>query len=215
MGFIYKITNKINQKVYIGKTTKTVLSRWKEHCCDYKKPRNEKRPLYDAMCKYGLENFYVEEIEECDDSCLEEREQFWIKTYNSYIGFANSNGYNATLGGDGKIIKDEKKILQVFNQTQDTNLTAAECNTSPETVRKILHNNGIEKTRVFINPVKMWDLKTGVLIKEFQNQSEAARWIQEQGLTVSTDYKKVSYILGRAIRDRNGIAYGYKWTKQD
>lgn len=49
MAFIYKITNKINGKIYIGKTLKTIEGRWKEHLKDYKRPRFEKRPLYSAM----------------------------------------------------------------------------------------------------------------------------------------------------------------------
>ena len=59
-GYIYKITNLINQKAYIGKTTSTIEKRWKEHCQDYKRRQYEKRPLYDAMNKYGIENFSIE-----------------------------------------------------------------------------------------------------------------------------------------------------------
>lgn len=44
----------------VGKTTTSIEERWKEHCNDCKKERCEKRPLYDAMNKYGVENFIVE-----------------------------------------------------------------------------------------------------------------------------------------------------------
>ena len=63
MPYIYKITNNINGKVYIGKTNYTIEKRWKEHCHDYKKLSFQKRPLYRAMAKYGPENFSIEEIE--------------------------------------------------------------------------------------------------------------------------------------------------------
>ena len=36
-GYIYKITNQINQKIYIGKTVNSIIERWKEHLHDYKK----------------------------------------------------------------------------------------------------------------------------------------------------------------------------------
>lgn len=49
MGFIYKITNDVNGKVYIGKTLNTVESRWKEHCHDKDRRNMENRPLYRAM----------------------------------------------------------------------------------------------------------------------------------------------------------------------
>ena len=102
LGYIYKIKNDINNKVYIGKTTKaTIKERFEEHLNDYKKRQEEHRPLYTAMKKYGTEHFYIEEIEKVDICKLEEREKYWINYYNSY-----KNGYNATLGGDGKILYD-------------------------------------------------------------------------------------------------------------
>ena len=66
MAYIYQITNNINGKIYVGKTVKNnIQERWEEHLKDYKKPRCEKRPLYDAMNKYGSENFSIKELEEC------------------------------------------------------------------------------------------------------------------------------------------------------
>ena len=62
MAYIYCITNIINSKRYIGKTTLTVQERFKQHCKDSQKERCDKRPLYDAMNKYGIENFIVEYI---------------------------------------------------------------------------------------------------------------------------------------------------------
>lgn len=75
MGYIYKITNDKNGKMYIGKTElPNPEDRWKEHLNDYKKERCEKRPLYEAMNKYGVEHFHfevIEETENSEDSCIE------------------------------------------------------------------------------------------------------------------------------------------------
>lgn len=101
MSYIYCITNLINSKKYVGKTTTTIDERWQEHCSDSKKDRCNKRPLYDAFNKYGIENFKIEELEYVeDDSKLSEREIYWIKELQTY----GCNGYNATKGGDGKIL---------------------------------------------------------------------------------------------------------------
>ena len=96
---IYIITNDINDKVYVGKTMHSIEKRFKEHCKDSKKERNEKRPLYNAMNKYGIKHFKISLLEECDSENAEEREIYWIEYYNSY-----KNGYNATKGGDGKTL---------------------------------------------------------------------------------------------------------------
>lgn len=97
MAYIYQIINDINNKIYIGKTEFSIDKRFKEHCSDAFKERNEKRPLYSAMRKYGIEHFHIELIEETDNP--EEREKYWIEQKQSF-----KNGYNATLGGDGKNI---------------------------------------------------------------------------------------------------------------
>lgn len=74
MAFIYVITNQINNKQYIGKTNSLIEKRFQEHICDSRKSRCEKRPLYDAMNKYGTENFSVKRLEECPSKMASERE---------------------------------------------------------------------------------------------------------------------------------------------
>lgn len=95
MNTIYKITNDINNKIYIGQTTRDLNIRWKEHC------RNglnchRNYPLYQAMYKYGISHFRIESLEKVDDSNVDEREKYWINYYQSY-----QKGYNATKGGKG------------------------------------------------------------------------------------------------------------------
>lgn len=75
MSYIYCITNHVNGKKYIGKTTSSVSKRWKEHCRDYKKERCKDRPLYRAMNKYGIDSFSIEMLEECSSKESSGREQ--------------------------------------------------------------------------------------------------------------------------------------------
>lgn len=74
MGYIYKITNQVNGKVYIGKTQYTIESRWKTHM--YALNNGIKYTLYKAMRKYGVENFVIEQIEEAPNDILDEREKY-------------------------------------------------------------------------------------------------------------------------------------------
>lgn len=95
MGFIYKITNNINGKVYIGQTINPDY-RWYKH--KYLAQRGSKRHLYSAMRHYGIDNFSFEIIEECGDELLDERERYWINITHSTD---SSVGYNKTFGGEG------------------------------------------------------------------------------------------------------------------
>lgn len=99
---IYKATNLINGKIYIGKTMRTLQERIQDHKEAF---RYKDTVFYNAIKKYGIENFYWEVIEEVFDSKkLDEREIFWIKELDSIID--NKHGYNMTWGGDGGVITD-------------------------------------------------------------------------------------------------------------
>ena len=92
---IYKITNKINGKVYIGQTTKTLRRRWTKHCIAAK---TDNIPFHRALIKYGFENFTVEQIDVASSiEELNKKEVYWIKHYNSMM----PNGYNVCEGGGG------------------------------------------------------------------------------------------------------------------
>ena len=60
MAYIYKITNTINGKMYIGKTELTIEKRFQQHCKDSQRDKMSNRPLYKAMRKYGVEFFSIE-----------------------------------------------------------------------------------------------------------------------------------------------------------
>ena len=115
IGYIYKITNLINNKCYIGQTTKSIEERWNRHKRDAfnKEKYNYEYPLYRAFRKYGIENFSFEIIEECETSELNEKEIYWINYYNS----AKSKGYNQSLGGKGNktLNLNEQEVINKYN----------------------------------------------------------------------------------------------------
>lgn len=138
MPYIYKITNLINGKLYIGKTLDTIEKRWKDHKKDYTRPRCEKRPLYDAMNKYGVENFSIEKIEECSEKELSEREKYWIEFYHSF-----HDGYNATTGGDGKQYADYDLIYRLFQEGKTCKEIKQITSYDGKTIQRALELNGI------------------------------------------------------------------------
>ena len=145
MAYIYKITNLINSKVYIGKTSRTIEERFQEHLQSKNRIEYEKRPLYEAINKYGAENFIVEEIENVkNDDIASEREIYWINYYRSYIGFNDCNGYNATLGGDSKRYYNYFEIAKKYTELKNERKTAKFFNCDIQTVRKACKENNIK-----------------------------------------------------------------------
>ena len=97
IGYIYKITNLINNKIYIGQTRYTIERRFKEHIWTSKSEQNN-IPLQNAIRKYGAENFRIEKIDEASSKEeLDEKEIYWIKTLNAQNP---EIGYNVCRGGE-------------------------------------------------------------------------------------------------------------------
>ena len=211
MSYIYKITNKINGKIYIGKTNCTVEERWESHKRDSVKETLEKRPLYSAIRKYGIKNFLVETIEECSLEDSSNREQYWIEFYGSF-----KYGYNATIGGDGKPYIDREKVINTYNQLRSAKDTAKELNICSDSVLRILRENNIVpltsyeiQKEKFGKPVNMFDLKEN-FIRNFSSLWEAANYMVNNNLTgckVSTIKQHISEVC----RGKRKTAAGYKW----
>ena len=96
---IYKITNKINGKVYVGQSI-DIQKRWNEH--KYAHSKNGSL-IHRAICKYGKENFEFSVICECETSELNELEHKYIDELNTIHPF----GYNLTSGGGQGIFYSE------------------------------------------------------------------------------------------------------------
>ena len=129
---IYKITNKINNKVYIGQSV-NITKRWNTHRRHSQiKNKDYDKYLYRAFRKYGIENFSFEVIEECPRELLNDRECYYIQLYKSnddYYGYNETSGYNQPQYGfqgeshpKHKLTTDEVYyIRECYNQHYDKN----------------------------------------------------------------------------------------------
>ena len=211
MAFIYKITNLIKGKSYIGKTCFSIEKRFKEHQKDAFRDRNEKRPLYSAMRKYGIENFTIEQIEECSDMLSSEREKYWIEYYNTY-----ASGYNATKGGDGKIYIDYNLVIEKYEELHTCSKVAEELQICDETVSRILQSSGIKpKTAAEVSKEKnskkvaMLDME-GNIEQIFSSVNEAANFLINSKIANA----KLNSVNGNISRVANGerkSAYKKNW----
>lgn len=147
---IYKITNKINGKVYIGQSV-DIDKRKREHFNNYKREENKHYILYKAINKYGINNFKFEVICECLIEELDDLEIKYIKLYDSY----KANGYNMTLGGGG--VRGLKPWLG-RHHTQETKNKIRKSHMgkklSDETIEKLKIINKGNKRRLGISHTK-------------------------------------------------------------
>lgn len=105
---IYKCTNLINGKMYVGKTY-NFEKRKREHIYDI----DNELPFHKALKKYGLDSFKWEIIDRAtNEEDIKEKEIYWIKRLNTCIHEKNSNGYNITLGGEGGVSWNSRPVVQ-------------------------------------------------------------------------------------------------------
>lgn len=145
---IYIIRNRINEKVYIGQSV-NAAERFIKHC----KPSAAKdNSLIDkAIQKYGADNFWFEILEH-DVEPYNDREKFWIETYNSIA----PNGYNLLRGGNeppvhyaldhpNSSFDGIEEVHQIKEELKNTRLSFSEIakthNTSKRTIMRI--NQGL------------------------------------------------------------------------
>ena len=210
MAYIYKITNDINNKIYIGQTNCTLAQRLNQHYSDSKKLHRKNRPLYQAINKYGIENFSIELIEETDNPL--EREVYWIEYYGSF-----KNGYNATMGGSGKRYLDYDLIVSTYNQLQNINKVAELLNVDTSSISNILNiyninilKGGEVTRRQTSKAVSMIDKDTNQIIKVFSSHMDAAKWLLSNNKSIDKD-TKIAGRIGCVTKGKRKTAYGYKW----
>jgi len=235
MGRIYKISNDINDKLYIGQTTQTLQRRFTSHCCS---SNDKAKNMYikRAILKYGKEHFKIELIEECDDSLLDEREIYWINYFDSY-----NNGYNLTIGGnsnrnllnqsiENRIDIDEFKNF-VLNYNPTVNELIDKYNICYSTVYNLIrklnlnislrHGYRIGKELSKQEKIELLDLYNSgwsikMLVKRYHvKKSKISNYLHSLGITPRrsyTDYSKrkkhIEYNISTSVQTQTDNAEG-------
>lgn len=192
-GIIYKVTNKVNGKSYIGQTRYTLEFRWRQHL-----HKKDNVYFHNAIKKYGAENFSLEVLEECDVDKLNSREIFYIAKYNTF-----ENGYNLTLGGDGnrRLILDDKyeEIKAMYLAGFSSNKIATLYSVDKATIVKILRQLGvkIKSKKIDINNQEFLELvqdyKSGYSLKELAKRYDCSdkglkEYLKNKGINLKEKY---------------------------
>lgn len=213
-GFIYKITNNINGKCYIGKTAATIEERFETHIKDSKRDYCKDRPLYRAFNKYGIENFSIEEVDCVPLELLSEREIYWIGYFHSY-----EDGYNATLGGDSKLLYSRDEIISLIKEEKTAKEICDIIGCCKDTVRDIAKKENLaikpEETALQAEmkeskrQISQFDLSSNYL-RDFDSASSAAKWLVENEYAKTYNGGVRSHILD-VCKGLRKTAYKFKW----
>lgn len=198
MFYIYKITNLINNKVYIGKTCRNIQTRWNEHCsCAINKTDNFH--LHNAIFKYGKSNFTIEEIDHTDDSnILNQLEQKYIKQYDATNP---QKGYNLTFGGEGRMKYNWDEIKALWDNGYAVKEIIRILGCDKSVVGQALKNHptysyelSLQRSNANSRPINQYNLDKE-LIHTFPSIAAAARELQCNEMTLFKCLKGSHYAL--------------------
>lgn len=220
---IYKITNKINNKCYIGQSV-NLESRIKSHKSMLKHHNEDNDLLNKATKKYGYENFEIEIIKYCKENELDFFEKYYINFYNSY---KRKNGYNIELGGSTHKHLSEEQINRMKNSKKGkltgidnpfygkkhTQLTKNKISEKQKGNKYCVGRIISQETRNKIGNANMWhqvktincyDLNNN-FIKQYISVGEATRQLKV----------KSSSLIAQCARGERKTAYGFIWKYAD
>lgn len=192
-GIIYKITNKVNGKSYIGQTRYTIEFRWKQH-----QHKKDNTYFHNAIHKYGVDNFSIEILEECDIEELNQKEIFYIAKYDTF-----KNGYNLTIGGDGnrRLLLDDSynEIKELYLSGFSSNKIATLYKVDKATIIKILKSLDVKlrNNKLNINNQEFLELvedyKNGYSLRELSKRYDCSssglkEFLVKKGVDIKDKY---------------------------
>lgn len=194
-GFIYKITNKVNGKSYIGQTRYSVEFRYRQHL-----RKTSPAMAYDIK-KYGVEAFECETLEECDYKDLDSREIYYIDKYNTFY-----EGYNRQRGGKNReyaqVVTDDKydEIVGLYKSGFSVNKIGELYGVDKSVIGRILTTLGVklkDPKRIKINHQEFLELvrdyETGYSLRELAKRYNCTavglkEYLQKKGVDIKKKY---------------------------
>lgn len=208
MGFIYKITNKANGKLYVGQTFRNVGQRFDEHLRMSRKDKIGYRSLlYAAIKKYGKENFTVETLEECEDDKLNEREIYWIETLRTC-----ETGYNISLGIQKNPHYHVSDLCNLWRMGFSAREIGLIVGISTQIVTKRLKENGITKGEIISRgSTKEHSTRKHKAVVRISIDGTETK-VYQSLLDASKDNNTSTGGICEACQGKKQLAGGYRWV---
>ena len=206
-GYIYKIVNKVNGITYVGQTITSINTRFIQHKYSSTKYNTY---LYNAMRKYGIENFTIEQIDTANNlDELNNKEIYWINKLNTKA----PNGYNILDGGNGtKGFHHSKETKLILKQKSTGNTNAlGKHNISVEGKKNmLLAHKG--KPSSFKNKNHTLEAKEKISKKH----SKQVMCIETKEIypssIIASQKLKITNHIGRCCRGERKTCGGYHWS---
>lgn len=239
-GYIYKIYNDVNDKIYIGQTIRTIRERWSQHK-SAARTHIDTLALHMAMNKYKIESFHVKKIEKISAKTLDDlyvqlndKEIFYIGKYNSQI----PNGYNISSGGSGASGTGCREVISynpytketvcyksideasLYNNVPTSNIIVC-CQGTKRSVNGKIYKykeDGISKQDIedyfSLHPIiSQYDL-LGNKLNVFLSSIEAAEFLKEHE-QINSSISKIARSIMECCRGQKQTALRYVWRRMD
>jgi group I intron endonuclease len=192
---IYKLTNELDGKSYIGQTKRNINSRMAEHKFSANKRQQSK--VHAAIFEFGINQFSIRVLETCEDGLENQREQYWVSFYDTTN---HDKGYNVAKGGRGnpglEVSKETREKLRILNK--GFTAEAREIIRLKQIGRKlseshaeIARSNGLRQSRSILQ----YSIN-GELLNEFPSIIEASRSTGADRRTIQRQLKGESKLDG-------------------
>jgi group I intron endonuclease len=168
MGFIYRITNKVSNKLYIGQTKqKDPQYRWNDHIRSMKYGKDGCPLLIASAKKYGVESFKFEVIIICFDNDLDKYEIEYINKYNTKA----PNGYNITDGGNiNNSFQNRRHTEETKQKLREITLkryeNPNELDTHRRNIQKFYDNGNSEKWQAYLKRLKSGQINRNKVLSD-------------------------------------------------
>ena len=212
MAYIYKLTNNVNGKIYVGQTKQTLEERFNSHIYDMNREKFKHRPIYLAMKKYGVENFSIEKIEDCDDIIADERERFWIGYLNTCV-----EGYNVALGGAGKPLYKQSEIYELLIAGLSVRQICEKIGCCADVVHGVAKQHNIDTWSSGLGVLRFVKSSKPVLVTDdsknehvFQSVSDTAKYIKEK-TGCKSPLKGIRSHIADCCNGKRKSAYGHSY----
>lgn len=203
--FIYKITNTLNSKVYIGQTVNL-----NERFSSHKRGDDENSPIHLAIKKYGVENFTFEVLDYCED--YNKKEIYYIDKFNAY-----TLGYNRTIGGEEPPIHKGLDNINTTHSLEQVKLVKQLLANTNLSLKEIAEKTNYDRSAIErINNGKIWKEEGQIYpIRKVGPNEERALKIIDALLNTNKSQKEIASDFGVSRTAITAINNGVNFKQDD